>query len=68
MINIDDTMIKKIKEASRTLVINNIVFPSQKDYFLIEQAMLIGASIAFQTMLKEPINKIELHKDILSHF
>lgn len=40
-------MINKIKELSKKLVDDNISFPMEMDYFLAEQAMLRGVSIAF---------------------
>lgn len=61
--NTDDAMINEIKELSKKLVDDNISFPNEMDYFLIEQAMLRGASIAFESMIKEP--KEKLHKYII---
>lgn len=63
--NTDDAMISEIKELSKKLVDNNIAFPMEIDYFLIEQAMLKGASIAFQSILKkEAIDNEKLHTQI----
>lgn len=55
--NITDTLINEIKELSKKLVNDNIAFPVEMDYFLIEQAMLRGASMAFQSMLKKELEE-----------
>ena len=59
-------LFSKITELSKKLVDNNITFPNEMDYFLTEQAMLRGASMAFQSILKdEATNNKKLHNDIL---
>lgn len=60
-----DILFSKIKESSKKLVDDNINFPTEMEYFLTEQAMLRGASIAFELILEEPINKEKLHRDVL---
>lgn len=45
-------IINKIKESSKKLVDDNITFPNEMDYFLSEQAMCRGTSIAFQSISK----------------
>lgn len=56
--NTDDILINKIKELSKKLVEDNIAFPMEMDYFLIEQAMLRGASIAFQLLMEKETESI----------
>ena len=51
--NIDDTMINEIKELSKKLVGDNVAFPVEMDYLLIEQAMFLGASITFQSLIEK---------------
>lgn len=61
----NNILINKIKESSKKLVDDNISFPMEMDYFLIEQAMLRGASIVFESILKnETIDNEKLHNDI----
>lgn len=63
IMNINDTMINEIKESSKKLVNDNIIFPVEMDYLLIEQAMLCGASIILESILKEELDEIELQKN-----
>ena len=61
----NNILINKIKESSKKLVDDNISFPMEMDYLLIEQAMLRGASIVFESILKnETIDNEKLHNDI----
>ena len=61
-----DILFSKIKESSKKIVDDNIDFPTEMEYFLTEQAMLRGASIAFQSILKnEVIDNEKLHNDVL---
>lgn len=61
--NTDNILINKIKELSKKLADDNITFPTEIDYFLIEQAMLRGASLAFESILKEELDDVELQKN-----
>lgn len=63
MTNQEDAMINEIKKFSKKLVNDNIAFPVEMDYFLIEQAMFKGASIIFESILKEELDDIELQKN-----
>lgn len=56
--NMDGTIINKIKELSKKLVDDNIAFPDKMDYFLTEQAMLRGASMAFQSLIEKETKSI----------
>lgn len=56
--NIDDTIINGIKELSKRFVDDNITFPNEMDYFLTEQAMLGGLSMAFQSLIEKETKSI----------
>ncbi|MCR4334323.1 MAG: hypothetical protein NUV47_01160 [Patescibacteria group bacterium] len=56
--NTDDTIINEIKKLSRKLADDNITFPVEEDYLLIEQAMLRGVSIAFRSLIEKETKSI----------
>ena len=61
-------LFSKIKESSKKLVDDNIDFPTEMEYFLTEQAMLRGASMALRSILKnEAIDNEKLHNNVLKN-
>ena len=60
--NNGDILISKIKELSKKLADDNITFPVEEDYLLIEQAILLGASLAFQLSMEEEKRSITNEK------
>ena len=49
----DENLIKTIKERAKLFVTDNFTNPSKSDLLIIEQAMLIGASIAIENDAEE---------------
>jgi hypothetical protein len=47
-IDITEEMMSELKSRSRVFVEDNIVNPTPMDYLIIENAFLLGASIAFE--------------------
>lgn len=48
-----DQLIVEIKNSAKTFTEDNILFPLEQDYIIIESAMLLGASIVIRLDIKK---------------
>lgn len=53
-----DQLIVEIKNSAKTFTEDNILFPTEQDYIIIESAMLLGASIVVRFDIKNIKEKL----------
>lgn len=53
-----DQLIVEIKNSAKTFIKDNILFPTEQDYIIIESAMLLGASIVVRFNMKNTEEKL----------
>jgi hypothetical protein len=57
----NDAIIQEIKRRARVYAEDNLRFPDSRDYLMIENAMLIGASVVLENGGPDPVPGEESH-------
>ena len=52
----NDAIIQEIKQRARLFADDNLINPDQRDYLMIENAMLVGATIAMSISLDDEVD------------